>query len=67
MATMVSRSCVVPYLYIFYHVSWIERGHHVEGKEKETASLHSSMPILIEQKKNPSVSEATTEAIWQKS
>lgn len=33
------------------YVSWIERGHHVEGKGKETASLHSSMPIFIEQKK----------------
>lgn len=44
------------------YVLWIERGHHVEGKGKETASLHSSMPIFIEQQqKNPPVSEATTE------
>lgn len=30
------------------YVLWIEGRHHVEGKGKGTASLHSSMPIFIQ-------------------
>lgn len=47
--------CSTVSVHFLPYILWVGRGHHVEGKRKETASLHNPMPIFLQQKKSPCV------------